>query len=175
MLWTGHHVNIRTHKFKYVPVSTDIFQSKSTKPFWHQLGFALKGQGSFLTHFVLHSLSRAHSVYTHHTYQYPLYAYFVLQLLYRDKALAMLGAPFWKELNTPKVNILVSSLQCRLFAISYQHKNWAPAYHWCHTGYKSCGPALALLFVESACDRLQHQTTFFQPPHTNIWRWDLVS
>lgn len=148
VLWTGHHVNIRAYKFKYVTMSTDIFQSKSTKPFWHQLWFALEGHSSFLTNFFsIHWVGP--TVCTHTT---PTNMHYMPTLFFNYytaiKALVMLGAPFWKEWNAPKLNILVLSLQCWLFAISYQHRNWAPVYRWCHTVYKSCGPAVALLFVD---------------------------
>lgn len=44
--------------------------------------------------------------------------------------------------------------------MSYQHREWASGYDWCHTGYKSCGHALVLFSVDLARDHLRHQTTF---------------
>lgn len=118
-----------------------------------------------------HSQSLAHNVYTHHTctksntneLQYVL-SLLCSSVTLADKDHIRIGAPFWKVWYASKLNIFVLT-RClhipkwSLFEQSYQWTNWAQVYDWCHTGYKSCGHALTLSFMDLACDHLQYHIT----------------
>lgn len=54
--------------------------------------------------------------------------------------------------NTPMSNTVVktrcAAAKWSLFALLYQHWNWAPVQAWCHTGYKSRRQASAVLLLD---------------------------